>query len=121
MEINIIPVAVKERQKFEGRGQKVNCSDGNLDPKRTGLKDNPSVSCIHADKSFVPPTFQGGSLVKETQSESATLETSAVQKLESAQAVPTFVFDIEQIFAKFLQLEVGDGAASADTVRSYIS
>ena len=28
---------------------------------------------------------------------------------------------LEDIFAKFLQLEVGDGAASADTVRSYLS
>ncbi|WP_319418696.1 hypothetical protein [Pleurocapsa sp. FMAR1] len=28
--------------------------------------------------------------------------------------------DIEQVFAKFLELEVGDGAASIDTVKSYL-
>ena len=52
--------SVKRRQKFEGRGQKVNCSDGDLDPNRTiqriddgdldpqgiSLKDNPSASCL---------------------------------------------------------------------------
>ena len=86
MEIDIIPVAVKERQ-----------------------------------KSFVPSTFQGGNLVKETQSESTTFKTNSVQKLQSAQVVTTFVSNIEEIFAKFLKMEVGDGAASADTIRSYIS
>ena len=57
----------------------------------------------------------------EMQSESTTFKTSSVQKLESAQVVPTFVFDIEQVFAKFLKMEVGDGAASADTIRNYLS
>ncbi|MEO0924541.1 MAG: hypothetical protein AAFY63_01570 [Cyanobacteria bacterium J06643_13] len=31
------------------------------------------------------------------------------------------VVTIEDIFAKFLQLEVGDGAASEDTIRNYLS
>lgn len=29
--------------------------------------------------------------------------------------------DLEKVFAEFLELEVGDGAASVDTIRSYIS
>ena len=31
------------------------------------------------------------------------------------------VVTLEDIFAKFLQLEVGDGAASEDTIRNYLS
>ena len=31
------------------------------------------------------------------------------------------LFTLEDIFAKFLQLEVGDGAASEDTIRNYLS
>ena len=64
----------KRRQKFEGRGQKVNCSDGDLNPNRTiqriddgdlnpkgiSLKDNPSAIC------HLPSAFQGRSLVKKT-------------------------------------------------------
>jgi site-specific recombinase XerD len=33
----------------------------------------------------------------------------------------TDVVSIEQIFAEFLEMEVGDGAASADTIKSYLS
>ncbi len=29
--------------------------------------------------------------------------------------------NIERVFAEFLEMEVGDGAASADTIRSYLS
>ncbi len=36
-------------------------------------------------------------------------------------ASPFTVVDLDKIFAGFLELEVGDGAASADTVRSYLS
>ncbi|MEO1004555.1 MAG: tyrosine-type recombinase/integrase [Cyanobacteria bacterium J06638_38] len=42
-------------------------------------------------------------------------------KLESAQIELTYTSNLEQIFAKFLQMEVGDGAASADTIRNYLS
>ncbi len=48
-------------------------------------------------------------------------KTSSIQKLESAQIELTYTSDLEQIFAKFLQMEVGDGAASADTIRNYLS
>ena len=40
------------------------------------------------------------------------------QAVEPAQSE---VVTLEDIFAKFLQLEVGDGAASADTIRNYLS
>ena len=33
----------------------------------------------------------------------------------------TEIVDLNKIFAEFLQLEVGDGAASTDTIRNYIS
>ncbi len=36
-------------------------------------------------------------------------------------AIPVTVETIEESFAKFLELEVGDGAASIDTIRCYIS
>ena len=53
--------------------------------------------------------------------ESLTLKNSSIQKLESAQIELTYTSNLEQIFAKFLQMEVGDGAASADTIRNYLS
>ena len=31
------------------------------------------------------------------------------------------LIDLDKIFAEFLELEVGDGAASTDTIRNYIS
>ena len=34
---------------------------------------------------------------------------------------PSTVVDLDKVFAKFLNVEVGDGAASADTIRSYLS
>ncbi len=54
-------------------------------------------------------------------------KTSDVARAEMKSAIPAIasthsvIWDIEEIFAKFLQLEVGDGAASADTIRNYIS
>ncbi len=33
----------------------------------------------------------------------------------------TEITNLEDIFARFLQMEVGDGAASADTIRNYLS
>ena len=53
--------------------------------------------------------------------ESSTLKNSSIQKLESAQIELTYTSNLEQIFAKFLQMEVGDGAASSDTIRNYLS
>ena len=53
--------------------------------------------------------------------ESSTLKNSSIQKLESAQIELTYTSNLEQIFAKFLQMEVGDGAGSADTIRNYLS
>lgn len=42
-----------------------------------------------------------------------------IAKLERTICAP--VDDIEEIFADFLEIEVGDGAASPDTIRSYLS
>ena len=53
--------------------------------------------------------------------ESSTLKNSSIQKLESVQIELTYTSNLEQIFAKFLQMEVGDGAASSDTIRNYLS
>ncbi|MGB5635212.1 MAG: tyrosine-type recombinase/integrase [Waterburya sp.] len=49
-------------------------------------------------------------------------EKTKVEFIEPAIVVPELTTDtLEDIFAKFLQLEVGDGAASSDTIRSYLS
>jgi integrase/recombinase XerD len=45
-------------------------------------------------------------------------EPSLLEAIEPAQSE---VVTLEDIFARFLQLEVGDGAASADTIRNYLS
>jgi hypothetical protein len=37
------------------------------------------------------------------------------------QTAPATKVYIEQVFTEFLELEVGDGAASADTIKSYLS
>jgi site-specific recombinase XerD len=42
------------------------------------------------------------------------------ETLKNSQIVPC-VDNLEQVFAKFLEMEVGDGAASSDTIRSYLS
>ena len=44
-----------------------------------------------------------------------------VEIREPAIVVPESTITLEEIFARFLQLEVGDGAASSDTIRSYLS
>ena len=44
-----------------------------------------------------------------------------VEIREPAIVVPESTITLEEIFARFLQLEVGDGAASCDTIRSYLS
>ena len=50
-----------------------------------------------------------------------TVETE-VESIKSAIVVPeTKITNLEDIFARFLQMEVGDGAASADTIRNYLS
>ncbi|MEM8830967.1 MAG: tyrosine-type recombinase/integrase [Cyanobacteria bacterium P01_G01_bin.19] len=50
-----------------------------------------------------------------------TVETE-VESIKSAIVVPeTETTNLEDIFARFLQMEVGDGAASADTIRNYLS
>ncbi|MEO1673617.1 MAG: phage integrase N-terminal SAM-like domain-containing protein, partial [Cyanobacteria bacterium J06631_2] len=41
--------------------------------------------------------------------------------LEAIEPVQSEVITLEDIFAKFIQLEVGDGAASNDTIRNYLS
>ena len=41
--------------------------------------------------------------------------------LEAIEPVQSEIVTLEDIFAKFLQLEVGDGAASNDTIRNYLS
>lgn len=52
--------------------------------------------------------------------------TNIVEKAEVESAKPDVIAPqstttLEDIFARFLQLEVGDGAASPDTIRSYLS
>ena len=44
-----------------------------------------------------------------------------VETKKPAIVVPESTISLEDIFARFLQLEVGDGAASTDTIRSYLS
>jgi integrase/recombinase XerD len=46
-------------------------------------------------------------------------KTKAIQV--EVQTAPATKVSIEQIFAEFLEMEVGDGAASADTIKSYLS
>ena len=54
--------------------------------------------------------------------ESISSLTSSLTKVELAiEPVQSELFTLEDIFARFLQLEVGDGAASTDTIRSYLS
>ncbi len=48
-------------------------------------------------------------------------EKAGVEIREPAIVVPESTITLEDIFAGFLELEVGDGAASADTIRSYLS
>ena len=48
-------------------------------------------------------------------------EKAKVEITEPAIVVPESIISLEDIFAKFLQLEVGDGAASEDTIRNYLS
>ena len=48
--------------------------------------------------------------------------TNTVESMKSAIVVPkTETTNLEDIFARFLQMEVGDGAASTDTIRNYLS
>lgn len=50
-----------------------------------------------------------------------TVETE-VESIKPAIVVPkTTTAALEDIFARFLMMEVGDGAASSDTIRSYLS
>ena len=57
------------------------------------------------------------------------IETKVIHIEEKAKAeikdpaivVPESTTTLEDIFARFLQLEVGNGAASADTIRNYLS
>ena len=55
------------------------------------------------------------------------VETIPVCKLKNELTKPTSitspstVVDLDKVFANFLDVEVGDGAASADTIRSYLS
>ena len=61
--------------------------------------------------------------VEETKLTSAGGKTE-VEFIEPAIVVPeltTNTLELEDIFARFLQLEVGDGAASGDTIRNYLS
>ena len=55
----------------------------------------------------------------------AALKSVEVVKRELIELAPiepeTDFVDLKQIFAEFLELEVGDGAASTDTIRNYIS
>ena len=45
-----------------------------------------------------------------------------LQSIKSTIVAPeTEITNLEDIFARFLQMEVGDGAASADTIRNYLS
>ena len=45
-----------------------------------------------------------------------------LQSIKPAIVVPeTEITNLEDIFARFLMMEVGDGAASADTIRNYLS
>ena len=44
-----------------------------------------------------------------------------LQSIKSTIVAPeTEITNLEDIFARFLQMEVGDGAASADTIRNYL-
>ena len=58
--------------------------------------------------------------VKESKTAN-TIETG-VESVKSAIVVPkTETINLEDIFARFLMMEVGDGAASSDTIRNYLS
>jgi integrase/recombinase XerD len=49
-------------------------------------------------------------------------EKAELRFIEPVIAVPRSTnVTLEEIFIEFLQIEVGDGAASADTIRSYLS
>ena len=46
---------------------------------------------------------------------------SPIKFEQTLEPVQSEIVNLENIFAKFLQLEVGDGAASNDTIRNYLS
>lgn len=48
-------------------------------------------------------------------------EKTRLEIREPAIVVPESTISLEDIFARFLQIEVGDGAASEDTIRNYLS
>ena len=48
-------------------------------------------------------------------------EESVVTKPIEIVTADSTIHNLEEIFANFLEMEVGDGAASADTIRSYLS
>jgi site-specific recombinase XerD len=50
-----------------------------------------------------------------------TLEKSLLQPKVVNESIPTQPVTLEDIFTRFLELEVGDGAASVDTIRNYLS
>ena len=61
-------------------------------------------------------------IVSVEESKTANTIETEVESIKSAIVVPeTETTNIEEIFAQFLQMEVGDGAASTDTIRNYLS
>lgn len=48
-------------------------------------------------------------------------EKAEVEIKEPAIVIPKTTTTLEDIFARFVQMEVGDGAASSDTIRNYLS
>jgi site-specific recombinase XerD len=50
-----------------------------------------------------------------------TVEKSLLQTKVVNESIPAQPVTLEDILARFLELEVGDGAASVDTIRSYLS
>ena len=61
-------------------------------------------------------------IVPVEESKTANTIETGVELVKSAIVVPkTETTNLEDIFARFLQMEVGDGAASTDTIRNYLS
>jgi site-specific recombinase XerD len=61
-------------------------------------------------------------IVSVEESKTANTIETGVESIKSAIVVPeTETTNLKDIFARFLMMEVGDGAASADTIRNYLS
>jgi site-specific recombinase XerD len=101
MEINIVPV----------EGEALLRKTKAIQVERHGSPNALKDSCRIAFELSAVPQGDLSRIVGDTASHMRCLQ---------VQTPPAIKVFIEQIFAEFLEMEVGDGAASADTIKSYL-